>query len=222
MASGAYTNMTILGLFFSSFFIGFSGAMMPGPVLSVTIAETIRRGFVASSLIVLGHGIVELAWMIALSMGIAKLSTGSAATAFISIAGGLILAWMGVTMGLNGLRGAVLPLSARQSEGRRSLGPIVLGGVTSASNPYWYLWWATVGAAYISRARASGLGLAGSVAFFSGHILSDLVWYSAVGLMVVLGRTFLSDRVYKGLLVLCGLFMLGMGISFIWYGVLRS
>jgi len=214
--------MTVSELFFSSFLIGFSGAIVPGPVLSVTIVETVRRGFVASSLIVLGHGIVELVWVIALSMGIAKLSSGSAATAFISIAGGVILTWMGVAMGLDAFRGAGLSLNRQRSEGHHSLGPVVLGGVTSASNPYWYLWWATVGAAYIARARASGLGSAGSVAFFGGHILSDLVWYSLVGLMVVLGRTFLSDRVYKGLLVLCGVFLVGMGISFVWYGIRGS
>ena len=212
--------MTISELFFSSFIIGFSGAIVPGPVLTVTIAETVRRGFAASSLIVLGHGIVELAWVVALSLGIATLSSGSAATAFISIAGGVILMWMGVAMGLDGFRGAALSL--KHSEGKRSLGPLVLGGVTSASNPYWYLWWATVGAAYIARARASGLGSAGSVAFFGGHILSDLVWYSLVGLMVTMGKKFLSDRVYKVLLVLCGIFLVGMGISFLWYGIRGS
>ena len=123
-------------------------------------------------------------------------------------------------MGLDGFRGTALSL--KHSGGQRSLGPLVLGGVTSASNPYWYLWWATVGAAYIARARASGLGSVGSVAFFGGHILSDLVWYSLVGLMVTMGKKFLSDRVYKALLVLCGIFLVGMGISFLWYGIRGS
>jgi hypothetical protein len=42
-------------IFVSSFLIGLSGALMPGPLLAVTIRDTTRRGFHAP-LLVLGTG----------------------------------------------------------------------------------------------------------------------------------------------------------------------
>ena len=58
--------MTLSEIFISSFIIGFSGALTPGPVLSVTIVESSRRGFLAGPLITLGHGLAELGWLVLL------------------------------------------------------------------------------------------------------------------------------------------------------------
>ena len=52
--------MVLLGIFFSSMGIGLSGALMPGPMLSVTVAESYKKGFWAGPLLVVGHAIPEL------------------------------------------------------------------------------------------------------------------------------------------------------------------
>ena len=49
--------------------------------------------------------------------------------------------------------------------------PIVGGIVVSLSNPYWIIWWATVGATFMTQSLE--LGLLGIGAFYVGHILSD-------------------------------------------------
>ena len=53
--------MELLAIFTTAFVVGFSGAMMPGPLLTVTIGESARRGFSAGPLLVLGHAVLELA-----------------------------------------------------------------------------------------------------------------------------------------------------------------
>jgi len=89
--------------------------------------------------------------------------------------------------------------------------------VTSVANPYWLLWWATVGAKYVF----DGLewGVAGVLAFYSGHILSDLSWNSLLALAMTTGRRLFRGRLYQALFLLCGLFLLGLGGYFLWTGL---
>ncbi|MEK6655195.1 MAG: LysE family transporter, partial [Thermodesulfobacteriota bacterium] len=63
--------MTLSTIFFSSFLIALSGAMMPGPLLTAAIGEASRRGFIAGPLLVAGHGILELVLVAALLLGLA-------------------------------------------------------------------------------------------------------------------------------------------------------
>jgi threonine/homoserine/homoserine lactone efflux protein len=94
---------------------------------------------------------------------------------------------------------------------------VVDGVVLSAANPYWILWWATTGLAYINLART--LGIAGLTAFFVGHILSDYVWYGFVSVLVAKGRERISDRSYRWLVGICAAVLVGFGILFITAGV---
>ena len=48
-------------IFFASFGLAFSGAMMPGPLLTVTISESPRKGFITGPLLILGHAVLEVA-----------------------------------------------------------------------------------------------------------------------------------------------------------------
>ena len=194
--------MTLLAIWISIFLISFSGAMMPGPVLSVTISGASEKGFRAGPLVVLGHGLVELILVIALASGMSQWVGGSIFTKTVAIVGGLVLFWMGIAMVMS-VRGqsARLDLSGRRR--KRTLGPVLMGGLATLSNPYWYLWWATIGMLYMVQALR--FRTAGLVTFFSGHILSDLVWYSLVAFGIAFGRHFFSDRVYRGLILACGM-----------------
>ena len=52
--------MALWGIFISAFLIGFSGAMMPGPMLGVAIDGSLKKGWIAGPMIVLGHGALNL------------------------------------------------------------------------------------------------------------------------------------------------------------------
>jgi threonine/homoserine/homoserine lactone efflux protein len=94
---------------------------------------------------------------------------------------------------------------------------VLAGILTSLSNPYWAVWWATIGLGYI--ALSLKLGTAGLVAFYCGHILSDLAWYGAISLSLVLGHRLLTDRAYRGLVAACAVFLFGFGLYFGYEGV---
>ncbi|MEA4926853.1 MAG: LysE family transporter [Syntrophomonadaceae bacterium] len=205
-------------LFVTAFVVGLSGAMMPGPLLTTAIAESMRRGFRAGPQIVLGHAILELALVLALLGGLASFLVRSEVTRVISYLGGAFLIFMAGTMLLDTLRGRIsLDDSIRASESRKiRIHPVVAGITVSLANPYWHLWWATVGLSYISMAIQSGT--AGLVSFYSGHIASDLGWYSAVSLAVSSGRKFINQTVYNFILTACGIFLLALGVYFIYTG----
>ena len=53
--------LSLLYIFGGSFLVALTGAMMPGPVLTVTISESSRRGAWAGPLLMIGHALLELA-----------------------------------------------------------------------------------------------------------------------------------------------------------------
>ena len=62
--------MELVLLFSNSFLVGFSGAMMPGPLLTVGIAETPRSGWRTGPIISIGHAIAEVVVVVLLSAGV--------------------------------------------------------------------------------------------------------------------------------------------------------
>jgi threonine/homoserine/homoserine lactone efflux protein len=206
----------LMAIAVTSLLIGFSGAIMPGPMLTLNITECIRRGFWAGPLLVVGHGIAELLLLVALSFGLGAILQIEWVSATIAVVGGCVLLWMAYGM-LRGVWQKTLSMRASGSEVNLRMGPILTGGIVSVSNPLWILWWATVGLSYVAWSSSAGrLGLA---AFFGGHILADLGWFSFVALVVTGGRKWLNDRTYRGLIAVCGLFLVGLSIYFVLTGI---
>ena len=203
----------LLFLFWGAFVLGFSGAMAPGPVLTTTISEVMKRGFKAGPLIVLGHAILEIALLTAVIAGLGAWITREGTMAVLGIVGGVLLIVMGAQMALTAGRTADQALSAGGDPGSAVRGPIVAGIVTSLSNPYWTIWWATIGLNFAAVALKSGL--VGLASFYTGHILSDLTWYSIVAAAVASGRRICPRGVYVGLFVLCGFALVGLGAYFL-------
>ncbi len=198
--------------------IGFSGAMMPGPVTTLIVTETARRGFIAGPLITIGHALLELVMVVALYFGLGDLLKQNAVAGAIGLLGGLFLLWMGLGIVRRAWQGQV-SLNVAQTLPSRgaSDSPIIAGVLATITNPYWLLWWATVGAAYLISFRA--FGLAGIVAFYIGHTLADWVWNNVVAFIVATGRRAMSDRVYRGILIVCGVFLIGLSFYFVSSGI---
>ena len=202
--------MEIAALLASVFLVSFSGALMPGPVMTVTIAQAIKRGHLAGPLVSLGHGIVEGTLVLLLAFGLGQLLQLPLVAGLIGVLGGLLLFYMGL-----GMIRAPAPASLTASAGGATpgTGPVAAGMLASVANPYWVLWWATIGADFLRRAYPHGFLII--AAFFLVHFSVDLGWNSAVGSAVAAGRKLLTPRIYKGILGVCGAFLLGLGIYFL-------
>lgn len=202
-------------LFATAFTVTLSGAMMPGPLFTATISGSIRRGASAGPLLMVGHAALEGVLLAGLLLGLAPLLTSKEAFVAIALSGSLILAWLAWSM-LRSVPGLTLaPDSGKQDNDR-----LVLSGVLlSVSNPYWSIWWATIGLGYVLQSRE--LGWLGVLVFFAGHLAADFGWYSAVSLAGARGRRLLSDRVYRRIISVCAVALAVFAVVFGWTGLER-
>ncbi len=203
--------LSLLTIFVSAFVVGLSGAMAPGPVLTVTISETLKRGVKAGPLIVLGHAIPEILLLALIGLGLGPFFEHPVVTTVVLSAGGLVLLWMGVQMIISNKRTTEEALTATGTPS--PYGPVLAGMVLSVSNPYWIIWWVTIGMGFVTQSLQ--FGLMGLVCFYCGHILSDLAWFSFVSFSVSAGRRLCPPRVYRIIFILCGTMLLVLGITFL-------
>lgn len=205
--------VSLVSIFFTSFVIALSGAMMPGPLLTATISESTRHGFKAGPLLILGHGILELLLVTALLLGLAPLLQKDSVFIVVAVAGSFFLLWMAITMFRS------LPRLRVEWEVASSAHDhlVVNGMLLSLANPYWTVWWASIGLGYILYSRQ--FGYPGVFFFFLGHIAADLAWYAVISFIVDRGRCFFSDRLYRAVIGACAAFLVLFAGYFAWSGL---
>ncbi len=211
---------TLPQLFVAAFVTALSGALMPGPVLFVTVRHSAASGRRAGPLVVLGHAVVEVPLMAAVILGLRPLLESDAFVGAVGLAGGLLLGLMSVSM-LRSLPELELPKKedSGDSNGTGALGVIGAGAATSLANPYFTIWWATIGMRFL--AGAARFALAGYVVFYTGHVLADLAWYAGIAEAVHRGRRVLSDTHYRWLVGVCAVLLIVFALLFLHDGAGR-
>ena len=202
------------GIFVTSFIVALSGAIMPGPLLTVTITESTKRGAWAGPLIIVGHSILEFVFILLILFGLGELLKQDKILSGIAFFGSAVLLWMGIGM-IKSVKTITLLGEKKISKERKSnflKNPIIAGIVISLSNPYWTVWWLTIGLAYIFMSVK--FGVMGIVVFFVGHILADFIWYTFISTSVTFGKKYFSDKIYKGVIGVCGVFLLFFSVFF--------
>ncbi|MHA1266767.1 MAG: LysE family transporter [Candidatus Helarchaeota archaeon] len=219
----------LLQIMFYSFLIGFSGAITPGPVLTAVIKETPLRGWKAGPLIVVGHSIIELALLVGLILGLDVILSDALAEIIISFIGGILLCVLAILMLIDVFIKKV-SITEKMNQpnainGIKKMVPIRDGIILSVSNPFWIVWWATIGLGLIYTKLPPltvlpiDFGILGMIIFYIGHIASDFTWYSFVSVMIATGKKWINDKVYRIILFLCTAFLIYLGIQFIINGL---
>lgn len=199
--------MTLPELAMMGFFIGLTGALAPGPTLIATIQSALHIGWTSGPRVTLGHIIAEFGIVILIAAGVSSIPESA----------GPVIAWTGgialITFGAMTLLGAGnAEISGIGVENKRTR-PVIAGFVTSISNPYFWIWWFSVGSALLFSSLA--LGTAGLIAFICGHWMADLGWFTLVSVGIHRSRTVLSVRFYRSILVLCGISLVIFGLWFV-------
>jgi len=222
----------------TSFLVGLSGALVPGPMFTVTISDSLKKGFIAGPLVTSGHIFTEICLVLLLLFGLGWLIGSSTASLIIGILGGIVLIFMGLqifkeTPELESIS-AKNPddtsdssnISSKQvspeynqknllssdllNKNSSSFRSIINGVLTSLSNPFFFIWWATIGGAFIFKGMAMA-GFLGILAFLLGHWLSDFTWFSTVSYLSSRSSILLKPNNYKIIMRVCGAFMVFVG-----------
>ena len=185
--------------------ISLSGVLAPGPITAVTVGKGSESPH-AGALIAIGHGLVEFPLMVALFYGFGGILNQLYVRAGIALVGGVFL----LVMGIGTIRSmGRVPLGVYND----SRSPIIAGIMLSAGNPYFLIWWATVGAALILR--SAGFGLAGFSAFALLHWFGDFLWDYFLSALSFRGGRFFGRTFQKMIFAVCGVLLLFFGARFI-------
>ncbi|MFA5099346.1 MAG: LysE family transporter [Candidatus Omnitrophota bacterium] len=205
--------MNYFAIFTLSFTIALSGALAPGPLLAAVVSQSARHGAKTGPLLILGHAIVELAMVTLIVLGCARFMNNPVILRTIALAGAGILAYFGISLLLSLKSASLEPSSAKQSNRHLTM----MGITMSVSNPYWSVWWLTIGMGFVLVAQKRGL--AGIAVFFLGHILADLAWYSFISFWLSKSAKRMNVRFYRVLLGICAFLLIGFGFCFAMYAL---
>ena len=179
---------------------------MPGPVTAAAIVMGARNRY-AGALMAVGHGIVEFPLIVLIAVGMKGILESNSIKIVIGLAGGTFLIITAVQM-LSNLKSANKPQVTISKSA-----PLLAGVILSGGNPYFFVWWATVGLALATT--ATGLGVWAFVLFAIVHWLCDLIWLEALSWASFKGSVLFSPRRQRIVLVVCAIVLLGFGVLFI-------
>jgi len=189
--------------------ISFSGVMMPGPMFAVTLAKSHKSPW-AGAHIALGHAVIEVPLILLIYFGVAQFFQNSLVQLVLSVAGGGMIVWLGASMfrartELTG-KGKDLPCSA-----------FTAGILMSGLNPFFLLWWVTIGSMLIMRFIV--FGAVGLVIFIVVHWLCDLAWLSFVSTTVYKTRSLWGRRFHEWVFIVCSVILVFFGVWFLVSGI---
>lgn len=184
--------------------ISISGVMSPGPLFAANVAYGLREGTKAGLKMAYGHTIVELPLVILLGIGALSLEILPQFREIIALLGAISLfVFAGIQIR------SVLKKPTTVFEGKH--GPFLAGIMLSALNPFFLIWWFTIGFKLISDALVIA-SFAGIGIMFVFHIWMDYAWLCTVSFLSSKGKKILSNKNYT-------MFMIGISGILIYFGI---
>ncbi len=197
----------IIKFLLSAITISLSGVMAPGPVTAATLAAGSRSRH-AGVWIAVGHGVVEFPLVLLIMAGMNLVFQIKGVQIGIGLAGGLMLMVMG---------GRIFKDLAHDNDSSAKYSeksPLWIGILLTGGNPYFLLWWATVGMTL--AVQAWQLGVVAFALFALVHWLCDLAWLEILSQASYRGTRLFGARTQKAINLVCGTALIVFGLLFLW------
>ena len=185
--------------------ISASGVMSPGPLFAANITYGLKEGAKSGIKIAIGHSIVELPLIILLGIGVFSLEIFPEFRTAISIFGAITL------FGFAGMQIRTILKKNNNITIKPKQGPIITGILFSALNPFFIIWWLTIGLKLISDAMMIW-AFAGILIVFVLHIWMDFAWLGITAFLASKSKRIISNKNYK-------IMVLGLSMTLIYFGI---
>ncbi len=167
-----------------------SGALSPGPLTIATLRKGLDEGWKAGFKSSLGHMTFEFPLVLALALGAAQTFTLKIFRIIIGFVGSFILALFGYMQ--------LKSNSSDDSFETKFMGGSAfwIGFSLSAFNPYFIVWWATVGLKLVIDALSMA-SLIGILIMYIAHVWIDYAWLSFICYLAFKGKSLLNEKTIK-------------------------
>jgi threonine/homoserine/homoserine lactone efflux protein len=188
-----------------------SGALAPGPLTFAILMHGSKGGAWAGFCCAIGHTLVEFPLVLALAFGLLAAASQPFIKSIIGFVGGIGLIGFGVLQIHETLKTNVG--SERRAKGIPA-GSVLLGLALTGLNPYFLLWWLTIGSVLILQALAFA-ALVGVILMYVSHVWMDYAFLSALAHFGKKGRKIVGSKYYRMVLIAFGLILIYYGSSFV-------
>jgi threonine/homoserine/homoserine lactone efflux protein len=211
-----------------------SGVLSPGPLFLANLMYGSKQGYQAGIKIANGHIGVELLLIILLSLGIFGLSLftlGAGALRTIGLIGGIAVIFFSVAQILNITKKIGDSGDIKRDSKNKNLrvsygtyffildkintkidrGPLIIGIIFTAMNPFFLIWWLTVGLKLISDSVYTFGFIEGVVILFLFHIWMDYVWLVVTAYSISKGQSLFKIKFYYFFIICISIILISYG-----------
>jgi len=196
--------------------VSMSGVISPGPLLFANLALSKYGGFWSGIKIAIGHTIIELPLIFLLSLPFTVFSPVNITTSIIKIISfiaGIFLIAFGTLYVVRLIRSNEVINSSIKSS--RIENPYLAGIMFTGLNPFFIIWWTTIGVKLITDA-ISLLGQPTGIAFlFVVHIWMDYAWLGLSSYLASRGFNIIRSDYHRYITILLTVPLFYYGIKFV-------
>lgn len=189
--------------------ISASGVLAPGPLFFTNMLYATKQGARAGLKVACGHTIVELLLIVLLAIELFTFTAAAQYARMIGLVGGLGILGFALLQIASVIRKKG-PRTGLTIAGNKD--PVIAGIALSALNPFFLIWWFTVGLKLVADSATFGLS-AGIAILFAFHIWMDYAWLAGTAYLASKGRSMLQSKYYPVLLM-------GLAAVLLYYGIL--
>jgi len=203
--------MDLFGFVATIVIITASGALAPGPLFFATVSHGTKHGAKTGLVFSVAHTVVEFSLIMLFALGLLTVASEPIVKIVIGVIGGIVL----IAFGAFQIRNSIISKTEEIKNPKSSYRHLFLIGLAfTGLNPYFILWWLTVGAQLIIIALEFA-ALLGVVFMFICHVWMDYVWLTGVAYFAKKGTNVMGLKWYKPLMIIFGVILIYFGLSFI-------
>ena len=203
--------MDLLNFAVTVIIITASGALAPGPLFFVTISHGMKTGTKSGIIFSIAHTIVEFSLVILLALGLLSISNEPIVRIIVGVAGGSVL----IIFGAFQIKNSIFINTKSEDSGNKGTKRLLLLGLAlTGLNPYFIVWWLTIGANLIFVSLEFA-GLRGVLFMYICHVWVDYVWLTLLAKLAKSGNRILNHKWYRLLMIIFGIVLIYFGFTFL-------